>query len=120
MIEPISTTNSFFFNGIRNYEKYFLQALKLRRLIYEDYIQVWKQGVDFLLTPVTLTDAPLFSEFKLLDSRTQSAQQVQHITINNPNTIVLDKFSLIKKMYISTFTFYEEPYSLILFTQNVS
>jgi len=58
-----------------NYEKYFLQALKLRRLIYEDYIQVWKQGVDFLLTPVTLTDAPLFSEFKLLDSRTQSAQQ---------------------------------------------
>jgi len=58
-----------------NYEKYFVQALKLRRLIYEDYAQVWRQGVDLLLTPVTLTDAPLHSEFKRHDSRAQSAQQ---------------------------------------------
>jgi len=58
-----------------NYEKYFVQGLKLRRLIYEDYVKVWQQGVDFLLTPVTLTDAPLFSEYKQHDSRTQSAQQ---------------------------------------------
>lgn len=58
-----------------NYEKYFVQALRLRRLIYKDFLQVWGQGVDFLLTPVTLTDAPLFSDFKQHDSRTQSSKQ---------------------------------------------
>nr|CAH0099675.1 unnamed protein product [Daphnia galeata] len=58
-----------------NYDKYFVQALKLRRLIYEDYIKIWGTGVDILLTPVTLSDAPLFSEFTQKDSRAQSADQ---------------------------------------------
>lgn len=59
----------------RNYDKYFVQALKLRRLIYEDYVKLWSTGVDLLLTPVTLSDAPLFSEFNQKDSRAQSADQ---------------------------------------------
>ncbi|KAK4018833.1 hypothetical protein OUZ56_000873 [Daphnia magna] len=58
-----------------NYDKYFVQALKLRRLIYEDYVKLWSTGVDLLLTPVTLSDAPLFSEFNQKDSRAQSADQ---------------------------------------------
>lgn len=59
----------------RNYDKYFVQALKLRRLIYDDYVKMWSTGVDILLTPVTLSDAPLFSEFTKKDSRAQSADQ---------------------------------------------
>ena len=62
-------------NFSRNYDKYFVQALKLRRLIYEDYIKMWGTGVDILLTPVTLSDAPLFSKFTQKDSRAQSADQ---------------------------------------------
>ncbi|EFX78989.1 hypothetical protein DAPPUDRAFT_188353 [Daphnia pulex] len=58
-----------------NYDKYFVQALKLRRLIYDDYVKMWSTGVDILLTPVTLSDAPLFSEFTEKDSRAQSADQ---------------------------------------------
>lgn len=61
--------------SIRNYDKYFVQALKLRRLIYEDYLKTWSSGVDLLLTPVTLSDAPLFSEYTQKDSRAQSADQ---------------------------------------------
>jgi Asp-tRNA(Asn)/Glu-tRNA(Gln) amidotransferase A subunit family amidase len=53
-----------------------VQALKVRRLINEDYLKVWAQNVDLLLTPVTLSDAPLYSEFLKLDPRAQSAQQV--------------------------------------------
>ena len=56
-----------------------MQALKVRRLIYEDYLKVWAQNVDLLLTPVTLSDAPLYSEFLKLDPRAQSAQQVSLI-----------------------------------------
>jgi hypothetical protein len=65
-----------FLHENRNYEKYFVQALKVRRLINEDYLKVWAQNVDLLLTPVTLSDAPLYSEFLKLDPRAQSAQQV--------------------------------------------
>lgn len=49
--------------------------MKLRRLIYEDYVKIWNTGVDLLLTPVTLSDAPLFSDFTQKDSRAQSAEQ---------------------------------------------
>lgn len=47
-----------------NYENYFLRALKIRRLIIEDFKKVFnEQNFDFLLTPVTKTEAPLFSEY---------------------------------------------------------
>lgn len=36
---------------------------------------MWNSGIDILVTPVTLFDAPLFSEFIQNDSRAQSAEQ---------------------------------------------
>lgn len=36
---------------------------------------MWNTGVDLLLSPVTLSDAPLFSEYTQKDSRAQSAEQ---------------------------------------------
>merc|ERR1711915_1057714 len=58
----------------RHYDKYFHQALKIRRLIRADYIEAWSK-VDVLLTPVTLSPPPLFSEFSNVDNRTQTATQ---------------------------------------------
>ncbi|XP_047502327.1 glutamyl-tRNA(Gln) amidotransferase subunit A, mitochondrial-like [Penaeus chinensis] len=58
-----------------NKEKYYKQALKVRRLILQDFENVWNSGVDFLLTPVTLSAALRFSEFNQIDNRTQTATQ---------------------------------------------
>lgn len=47
-----------------NYENYFVRALKIRRLIIEDFNRAFKeQNYDLLLTPVTKTEAPRFSEY---------------------------------------------------------
>lgn len=59
----------------QNYDKYFLQALKVRRLIFEDYQAVWRDKVDLLVTPVTLSDAPTFTSFTSSDNRAQTAVQ---------------------------------------------
>lgn len=61
----------------RNYNKYFIKALKLRRLISDDFKKVFSgdNGVDLLLTPTTLTDAPLFDEFSSKHNRDQCAFQ---------------------------------------------
>jgi aspartyl-tRNA(Asn)/glutamyl-tRNA(Gln) amidotransferase subunit A len=56
-----------------NYDEYFKQALKVRRLITQDFANVF-ESVDLLLTPVTLTDAPTFKEFSGSDNRTQTAK----------------------------------------------
>ena len=58
----------------RHYSRYFEQALKVRRLIMQDYLAAWT-SVDLLLTPVTLTPPPLFSAFSSEDNRTQTATQ---------------------------------------------
>ncbi|XP_042872095.1 glutamyl-tRNA(Gln) amidotransferase subunit A, mitochondrial-like [Penaeus japonicus] len=58
-----------------NKEKYYEQALKVRRLILQDFENVWNSGVHFLLTPVTLSAALRYSEFSSLDNRTQTATQ---------------------------------------------
>ncbi|XP_037800084.1 glutamyl-tRNA(Gln) amidotransferase subunit A, mitochondrial-like [Penaeus monodon] len=58
-----------------NKEKYYKQALKVRRLILQDFENVWNSGVDFLLTPVTLSAALRYSEFYQIDNRTQTATQ---------------------------------------------
>lgn len=58
-----------------NKEKYFKQALKVRRLICQDFKNVWSLGVDFLLTPVTLSPPIRYSEFINFDNRSQTAIQ---------------------------------------------
>lgn len=58
----------------RNYKKYFEKALKVRRLIVNDFLDVWK-SVDILITPTTLTEAPSLSEFCKLDNRQQCSSE---------------------------------------------
>ncbi|RZF38219.1 hypothetical protein LSTR_LSTR005580 [Laodelphax striatellus] len=57
-----------------NYEKYFMKAMKVRRLIANDFKNVWSK-VDVLLTPVTLSEPPLLKEFIKLDNREQCSTQ---------------------------------------------
>ncbi|XP_065201109.1 glutamyl-tRNA(Gln) amidotransferase subunit A, mitochondrial-like isoform X1 [Planococcus citri] len=59
----------------RNYEKYFVKAMKVRRLIADDFENAWNSGFNFLLTPTTLSTAPLLSDFTKLDNRSQCALQ---------------------------------------------
>ncbi|KAK9746816.1 Amidase [Popillia japonica] len=58
----------------RNYEKYFNQALKVRRLISNDFDNIWDK-VQLLLTPTTLSTAPLYSDFIKKTNRDQCAVQ---------------------------------------------
>lgn len=64
----------------RNYDKYFKKALQVRRLISDDFDRVFGgmdgvERVDVLLTPTTLSDAPLYSEFVQASNRDQCAVQ---------------------------------------------
>lgn len=52
-----------------------MQALKVRRLILQDYEKVWKNGMDILLTPCTLSTAPKYADFLKWDNRKQSSVQ---------------------------------------------
>lgn len=63
-----------FFLLRRNYDKYFDKALKVRRLIANDFDRSF-QEVDILLTPTTLSDAPRYSEFIQSNNRDQCAVQ---------------------------------------------
>lgn len=58
-----------------NYEDYFVRAMKVRRSIYEDFDDVWQSGVDVLLTPTTLSDAPRYCDFINEDNQTQCSVQ---------------------------------------------
>lgn len=58
----------------RNYEKYFNQALRVRRLIADDFDRAWEK-VQILLTPTTLTTAPIYSDFITRTNRDQCAVQ---------------------------------------------
>uniref|UniRef100_A0A452RCS2 Glutamyl-tRNA(Gln) amidotransferase subunit A, mitochondrial n=1 Tax=Ursus americanus TaxID=9643 RepID=A0A452RCS2_URSAM len=63
-----------FFLLKENYENYFIKAQKVRRLIANDFVNVFNSGVDVLLTPTTLSDAVPYLEFIKEDNRTRSAQ----------------------------------------------
>uniref|UniRef100_A0A182UC82 Glutamyl-tRNA(Gln) amidotransferase subunit A, mitochondrial n=1 Tax=Anopheles melas TaxID=34690 RepID=A0A182UC82_9DIPT len=57
-----------------NYDKYFQKALKVRRLIADDFARAFKE-VDVLLTPTTLSEAPLYKDFVQSNNRDQCAVQ---------------------------------------------
>ncbi|XP_017967310.1 glutamyl-tRNA(Gln) amidotransferase subunit A, mitochondrial [Drosophila navojoa] len=64
----------------KNYDHYFEKALRVRRLIAEDFTKVFepptiKDQVDILLTPTTLTEAPVYKDFAALSNRDQCAVQ---------------------------------------------
>ncbi|KAL5010613.1 hypothetical protein ScPMuIL_012918 [Solemya velum] len=59
----------------KNYERYFLKAQRVRRLISDDFRTVFNNGVDLLLTPTTLSDAPRHDWYVQEDNRTRSVQQ---------------------------------------------
>ncbi|GAB1606997.1 hypothetical protein Ahia01_000982400 [Argonauta hians] len=69
----IMSGNFFLLKG--NYQKYVSQAMKVRRLISNDYRAVFASGVDVLLTPTTVSDAPLYSEFRQGGAATQIRHQ---------------------------------------------
>lgn len=58
----------------KNYESHFLKALQVRRLISEDFAKAF-MSVDLLLTPTTLSDAPLLQDFASNNNRDQCAVQ---------------------------------------------
>jgi aspartyl-tRNA(Asn)/glutamyl-tRNA(Gln) amidotransferase subunit A len=58
-----------------NYERYFEQALKVRRLIWQDFESVFNEGVHLLLTPVTLTEALSYREWVSKDNREQASRE---------------------------------------------
>ncbi|XP_029801075.1 glutamyl-tRNA(Gln) amidotransferase subunit A, mitochondrial isoform X2 [Suricata suricatta] len=63
-----------FFLLKENYANYFAKAQKVRRLIANDFVNVFNSGVDVLLTPTTLSEAVPYPEFIKEDNRTRSAQ----------------------------------------------
>lgn len=64
-----------FFLLKENYDKFYIKALKVRRLIYQDYLNVFSSGVDVLLTPTNISDADTYQQFCKEDNRTRTAQQ---------------------------------------------
>ncbi len=59
----------------KHYAEYFLQALKIRRLVQQDFLACWDRDFDLLVTPVTLTDAPSYEDYMREDNRTHTARQ---------------------------------------------
>ncbi|XP_058802047.1 glutamyl-tRNA(Gln) amidotransferase subunit A, mitochondrial [Phymastichus coffea] len=58
-----------------NYDDYFVRAMKVRRLIAEDFDRCWQSGVDILLAPTTLGEAPTYRDFVSVDNQTQCSVQ---------------------------------------------
>lgn len=52
-----------FFLLRQNYQFYYEQALKIRRLIADEFFRAFQSKVDVILAPVTSGDPPWFSQF---------------------------------------------------------
>ena len=65
----------------RNYNAYYDKALRVRRLIANDFQNVFDEGVDVLLTPATVATAPRYSNFI---SKSNEAQCIQHDVYTQP------------------------------------
>lgn len=64
----------------KNYEKFYSKALKVRRMIKNDFDNVFHnqnktENVQVILTPTTLSDAPLYEDFTKNSNRDQCAVQ---------------------------------------------
>lgn len=64
----------------KNYEKFFVKALKVRRMISNDFDNVFAnqddtKNIDVILTPTTLSDAPCYDDFVRNSNRDQCAVQ---------------------------------------------
>jgi len=73
--KPTSVISVLYDIYCRNYQKYYIKAQKVRRLISDDFRQVFNSGVNVLLTPTVLGDAPRFSWFSKADNRTRTQEQ---------------------------------------------
>ena len=73
----------------------------------KDYIEAWSK-VDVLLTPVTLSPPPLFSEFSNVDNRTQTA--TQDFCTQPMNLAGLNKVCRLKQVYLSSMLSNEKVY----------
>ena len=74
-INKIVVTLYICFHVSRNYDYHFQQALKVRRLITDDFQKVFNSGVDVLLTPTTISDAIRYRDFASVDHREQNEKQ---------------------------------------------
>lgn len=64
----------------KNYQRYYEKALKVRRAISNDFDRVFHnknkaENVDLILTPTTLSDAPVYADFTKNSNRDQCAVQ---------------------------------------------
>ena len=82
------------FHISRNYDYHFQQALKVRRLIADDFQKVFNSGVDVLLTPTTVSDALRYKDFAAVDHREQNERQdVMTQPVNMAGKCMRDTFS---------------------------
>lgn len=96
----------------KNYDTHFMKALKVRRLISEDFRKVFSK-VDLLLTPTTLSDAPLLKDFTQNNNRDQCA--VQDFCTQPANMAGIPAISIPIKMSSN-----QLPLSLQLMSDNFS
>uniref|UniRef100_F6VBG8 Amidase domain-containing protein n=1 Tax=Ciona intestinalis TaxID=7719 RepID=F6VBG8_CIOIN len=57
-----------------NYEKYYEKAMKVRRLITDDFLNIFSTSVDILLTPAMVSPSPLYSEFNQRSNRHRTVE----------------------------------------------
>jgi len=57
-----------------NYDKYYSKALKMRRLISDDFVTAFR-SVDFMLTPVTITSTMTYAKWSQMDKTEEAIKE---------------------------------------------